>query len=77
MLDEDDKPWLIEINAICNMVHSKNSKVDTVREIILYLFNMWPHIFFLPKINFFDKIRLFSKNVYFWFIFNIYTICIC
>ena len=36
MLDEDDKPWLIEINAICNMVHSKNSKVDTVREIILY-----------------------------------------
>ena len=37
MLDEDDKPWLIEINAICNMVHSKNSKVDTVREIILYL----------------------------------------
>ena len=29
MLDENDKPWLIEINAICNMVHSKNSQVDT------------------------------------------------
>ena len=38
MLDEDDKPWLIEINAICNMVHSKNSKVDTVKKKILFLF---------------------------------------
>ena len=28
MLDENDKPWLIEINAICNLHHSKNSKVD-------------------------------------------------
>ena len=29
MIDEHDKPWLIEINAICNLVHSKNSERDT------------------------------------------------
>ena len=29
MLDENDTPWLIEINAICNLHHSKNSERDT------------------------------------------------
>ena len=29
MFDEDDKPWLLEVNGICNLKHSPNSKVDT------------------------------------------------
>jgi hypothetical protein len=29
MFDEDDKPWLIEINGICNLRHSANSARDT------------------------------------------------
>jgi hypothetical protein len=29
MIDESDKPWLIEINAICNLHHSANSERDT------------------------------------------------
>ena len=29
MFDENDKPWLLEVNAICNLKHSPNSKVDT------------------------------------------------
>ena len=28
MMDEDDKAWLIEINTICNLQHSMNSKLD-------------------------------------------------
>ena len=68
MLDEDDKPWLIEINAICNMVHSKNSKVDTVKKKkILFLFISRRFFFenctFLTHFNFF-----FSNIVYFRFI---------
>jgi len=29
MIDEDDKPWLLEINSICNMQNTKTSEVDT------------------------------------------------
>jgi hypothetical protein len=28
MIDEDDKPWLLEINAICNLKHSAVSAID-------------------------------------------------
>jgi len=29
MIDEDDKPWLLEINSICNMCNAKTSAIDT------------------------------------------------
>jgi len=35
MMDEDDKPWLLEINSICNMCNTKTSAVDTQNKTLM------------------------------------------